>query len=183
MLNSGRGAPLLLVAMFSGCVDELRNGKVSRGEYRGRRGRKGGQGSWTPVERMVDVPFPSPLSRRSCDRDDSHDCFARETRQAHTNILVTNGWIQCISGGGAGILPRERKVSKKQAAPTRRSRLWKVGLDFLMIRECDYCTIPTNSDCHCHQGVRPPDFWLGVIGHQGSAARFESMSSGGPPSS
>jgi hypothetical protein len=111
------------------------NGKVSRGKYRGRRGRKGGQGSWTPVERMVDVPFRPPLSRRSCDRDDSHDCFTWKTRQAHTNILVTNGWIQCIFGGGVGIPPREREVSKKRAAPTRRSRL---GFDFLMIRECDY---------------------------------------------
>jgi hypothetical protein len=40
-----------------------------------------------------------------------------------------------------------------------------------------YCTIPTNSDGHCHQGVRPPDFRPVVIGHLGSAARFGLMSS------
>ena len=35
-----------------------------------------------------------------------------------------------------------------------------------------YCTIPTKSACHRHQGPRRPDFWSTVIVIRGSAAKF-----------
>ena len=81
-------------------------------------------------------------------------------------------------GRTEGCLEREEVVVSSKAGhmPDRRLRRKNIALFVSIVPPFaetpkkgvgEYCTTTTNWDCHRHQGVRQPDFFPNVIGHQG----------------
>ena len=105
--------------------------------------------------------------------------FMSKGKEYEVNVAPNPRYKQMFSGVGTALRIRvdsDEYAGESESDSDSASEIgwigkqcseWDNALAITRVASGDYCTNPTNLVGHCHGGVRPPGFSLGVIGHQG----------------